>query len=256
MRYLKVTLVQANQIWEDKEANFANYERLLKHVETDLIVLPEMFQTGFSMNTLSLAEDIDSSESLLWLQEFSKKKNAAIYTSLMIKEGEVYRNQGVFIQGDQKVIRYNKRKTFSLANESAFYAAGDQEVIVDYLGWKLQLQICYDLRFPEIVRNRLLQDHSPAFDVILYVANWPMKRARHWDALLNARAIENQCYVVGVNRVGSDEKGLDYSGGSKLVSALGETTTLPQENEGIQTLILNRDELLDVRAKLPFLKDL
>ena len=255
MRDLKVTLVQANQVWEDKKANFSNYERLLENIKTDLIVLPEMFQTGFSMNVEVLAEEVKSSSSILWLQELSQRKNAAIYTSLIVKEGDCFRNQGVFVQGNQKVIRYNKRKTFGLAKESDFFTAGNEEVIVNYLGWNLQLQICYDLRFPEIVRNKILSNQTPAFDVILYVANWPKKRSTHWDALLKARAIENQCYVVGVNRVGIDEKGLDYLGGSKLVSALGETTSLHQESECTQTVVLKSSDLNKIRKTLPFLKD-
>jgi len=255
MQDLRVTLVQANQVWEDKAANFKNYSHLLKDVETDLIVLPEMFQTGFSMNTSELAEDFESSESIEWLKALSIEKNAAIYTSLMIRDkGKVY-NRGVFIQQNQPTLHYDKRKTFGLAGENQFFDSGDTETIVEYKGWKFQLQICYDLRFPEIVRNKIQPNLSPAYDVILYVANWPEKRSSHWNALLKARSIENQCFVVGVNRVGKDEKGLYYCGDSKLIDALGEDGKLDPNVECVKTFVLRSDALTSVRSSLPFLKD-
>jgi predicted amidohydrolase len=254
MHDLKITLVQADQIWEDKQANFNNYDRLLEGVETDLIVLPEMFQTGFSMKT-ELAEEFETSESIAWLKELAKKKNTAVYTSLMIQDGDKNRNQGVFIQNNQPVLQYNKRKTFGLAGENDYFEAGNEETIVEYKGWKFQLQICYDLRFPEIVRNKILPNQSPAYDVILYVANWPEKRSSHWKSLLEARAIENQSYVVGVNRVGNDAKDLFYSGDSKVVNALGENDSLQRNEECVKTIVLKKDELDTVRKSLPFLKD-
>ena len=254
MQDLKVTLVQADQVWEDKQANFSNFERLLKDVETDLIVLPEMFQTGFTMNT-SLAENSNSSPSIEWLKKIAKEKDAAIYTSLMIEEdGKTY-NRGVFIQNNQSDIHYNKRKTFGLAREDDHIQAGNSETIVEYKGWKLQLQICYDLRFPEIVRNKILPNLLPAYDVIVYVANWPEKRSAHWNALLTARAIENQSFVIGVNRIGEDQNGLAYSGNSKMIDALGEEFSLEPSVECLKTFVLKIDELNQVRKSLPFLKD-
>ena len=255
MQDLRVTLVQADQKWEDKEANFENYERLLKDVETDLIVLPEMFQTGFSMNTAELAEDENDSESIKWLEKLAREKNAAVYTSLIIKSGEKVYNRGVFIQNNQPLLHYNKRKTFGLAGESDHFSSGENETIAHYKGWNIQLQICYDLRFPEIVRNKILPNEKPAFDVILYVANWPEKRSSHWNALLSARAIENQSFVIGVNRVGEDKKGLSYSGNSKLVNALGEETNLQLNKECIKTINLEINDLTVIRNSLPFLKD-
>jgi omega-amidase len=255
MQDLRVTLVQADQKWEDKTANFENYRRLLDGVKTDLIVLPEMFQTGFSMNTSEMAEDLESSKSIEWLKQFAIEKECAIYTSLMInRDGKVY-NEGVFVQPDQRTSYYSKRKTFGLAGESDHFASGNDETIVDYLGWNIQLQICYDLRFPEIVRNRILPNQLPAYDVILYVANWPEKRSTHWSSLLNARAIENQSYVIGVNRVGTDEKGLSYLGNSKLVNALGEEEKLQLKEECVKTYTLKMNVLRNVRESLPFLKD-
>lgn len=255
MQDLKVTLVQTNQVWEDKAANFENYSRLLQNIKTDLIVLPEMFQTGFSMNTSELAEDLNTSESLAWLKALAEEKDAAVYTSLMIREGNKVFNKGVFVQKNQPTLQYNKRKTFGLAGENEFFDSGDTETIVEYKGWKVQLQICYDLRFPEIVRNKLLPNQSAAYDVIVYVANWPEKRSSHWNALLNARAIENQCFVIGVNRVGNDEKGLSYRGDSKMVNALGEDDKLEPNEECIKTFVLKMDTLTNVRNSLPFLKD-
>jgi predicted amidohydrolase len=256
MQDLRVTLVQADQKWENKIANFENYNRLLDGLDTDLIVFPEMFQTGFSMNTAEMSEDINSSKSIEWLKKLALEKNCAVYTSLMInRDGKVY-NEGVFVQPDQPISHYSKRKTFGLAGESEHFASGNDETIVDYKGWNIQLQICYDLRFPEIVRNRLLPNQSPAYDVILYVANWPEKRSVHWNTLLCARAIENQSYVIGVNRVGKDEKGLIYRGDSKLVNALGEEQKLEPKEECVKSFVLNKQELMNTRESLPFLKDI
>ncbi|MBL4863182.1 MAG: nitrilase family protein [Crocinitomicaceae bacterium] len=255
MQDLKLTLVQADQIWEDKNANFKNYERLLTGIESDLIILPEMFQTGFSMNTEHLSEAFSASESIAWLQQMAKKLNAAFYTSLMIKEGDNVFNRGVFVQPDGQVLHYDKRKTFSLAGEDKFIQRGNKETIVDYKNWKIQLQVCYDLRFPEIVRNRIESNQKPAYDLILYVANWPEKRALHWSSLLKARAIENQCYVVGVNRVGIDNNTFSYSGNSMIVNALGKCEELTPHKEHIKTVALNFEELNELRETLPFLID-
>lgn len=255
MQNLRVTLVQANQVWEDKEANFKNYNRLLNDVETDLIILPEMFQTGFSMNVNSLSEDFGSSNSIQWLQRISKEKDAAIYTSLILTAGSKTYNRGVFIKPSGEIETYDKRKSFGLAGEDQFFSAGQTETIVTYKGWNLQLQICYDLRFPEIVRNQILTNQKPAYDVILYVANWPAKRSLHWNTLLNARAIENQSFVIGVNRVGQDQKGHQYTGDSKLINPLGEEQPLTKNNEEIKTFVLEMNVLEEIREMLPFLKD-
>ncbi len=255
MQDLKVALVQANQVWEDKLANFENYTVLLKNVDVDLIVLPEMFQTGFSMNTTKLAEEWQKSPSVDWLTSLSRSKNSAIYTSLMIAENGNYYNRGVFVypSGDIKV--YDKRKTFSLAGENKFFNSGKNETIVEYLGWKIQLQICYDLRFPEISRNYLLPNLTPAYDVLLYVANWPEKRVSHWNALLKARAIENQAYVLGTNRVGVDANDIVYSGDTQILNAIGEVIDLNIREENVLITTLKKDSLNSVRKTLPFLSD-
>jgi omega-amidase len=255
MQDLKVALVQANQIWENKKANFENYERLLTDVSADLILLPEMFQTGFSMNTKLLAEDWQKSESIEWLKSISRTKNCAIYTSLMTFDKGNYYNRGVFVTPNGEVKKYDKRKSFSLAGEHKAFKSGETETIVEYLGWKFQLQICYDLRFPEIARNYLQPNLSPAYDVLLYVANWPEKRISHWNVLLKARAIENQAYVLSVNRVGKDENGLVYSGESKIINALGESLELNKNEENVLISFLQKDKLNEVRKLLPFLSD-
>lgn len=254
MQDLIVCLVQADQDWEDKTANFARYERLLSGIEADLILLPEMFHTGFTMNH-RLADDWENSSGLRWLRQIAQEKNAAIYTSLAVREGENYFNRGVFVTSDGSVQSYDKRKTFSLAGEDRVYAKGTEEMIVDYNGWKLQLQICYDLRFPEISRNRLDTNLQAVYDVLLYVANWPEKRAAHWNALLKARAIENQCFVLGVNRVGTDAMELNYVGDSQMVNAMGDVLSCLHEKEGTQMCVMKMNELLKTREIIPFLKD-
>lgn len=255
MQDLRVTLVQANQIWENKAANFENYHRLLQGVSTDLILLPEMFSTGFTMNALEMAEDFNQSESLEWLRTLAKEKNAAVYTSLIMTENSLFFNRGVFVMPDNQYFVYDKRKAFSLAGENEIYQSGTNETIVAYWGWNIQLQICYDLRFPEIVRNRITSNQNPLYDVILYVANWPEKRNSHWKCLLRARAIENQSYVLGVNRVGTDDSGLSYTGDSVVVNPLGETCELETQKEMVKTFVIKKSELNAIREKLPFLKD-
>ena len=256
MQNLKVSLIQANQVWEDKKANYENYEQLLADVSADLILLPEMFNTGFSMNILELAEEWETSTAIAWLQRTAKQKNAAIYTSLIIKEDGATYNRGVFVYPSGERHFYDKRKTFGLAGEDQFFKSGEKETIVEYLGWKIQLQICYDLRFPEIARNRIDKTGNPAYDIILYVANWPDKRITHWDALLKARAIENQCFIFGCNRVGVDSNKLIYSGHSNVLSPSGEAMGNNFEIEGSLYFEIDFSSLEDIRTKLPFLKDI
>lgn len=257
MQDLKVVFVQADQRWEDKSANLSHFARLLATVTgADLIVLPEMFHTAFTMNAVHLAESMDDSMALNWLKSLSTEKNAAIYTSFIAQNGGAFFNRGVFVVPNGEVTVYDKRRTFGLAGESDIYTSGSEERIVLLKGWKINLQICYDLRFPELIRNKITADGTARYDVLVYVANWPARRAQHWSTLLKARAIENQCYVVGVNRVGEDAAGLSYSGDSVVLNALGEIVAAA-ENEKEMTIIadLSYPQLVDVRTKLPFLKD-
>ena len=256
MQDLTITLIQTKQFWEDKVSNFTHFESILTHIEvTDLIILPEMFHTGFTMNAVDFAENYTDSTAIKWLKNMALLKQAAIYTSLIIYDQNYFYNRGVFIEPNGKLTYYDKRKLFTLAGEEKVYRAGQEKKMVEYKGWRLQLQICYDLRFPEITRNSLVKN-KPLFDILLYVANWPERRATHWKSLLFARAIENQSFVVGLNRVGEDGKGLTYSGDSMVINANGEciSSILPHK-ESIQTLTLSMNTLLEFRQQLPFLKD-
>lgn len=257
MQDLKITLVQASQYWEDKRANLAHFDALLEHAgETDLILLPEMFHTGFSMNAESLAEPMEDSSAVSWLRAKAAEKNSAFYTSFIAEENGAYFNRGIFMLPSGEYEVYDKRKLFSLAGEEKVYTPGTQQKIIEYKGWKLLLQICYDLRFPEIARNGLDSNHSPAYDVILYIANWPEKRAHHWKSLLTARAIENQCFVAGLNRVGEDGKHLSYSGDSSVTDALGnKIVTFEASQESLQTIALGKSGLDEIRTQLAFLRD-
>jgi omega-amidase len=255
MQDLKVSLIQVDQCWEDVSANLTKFESLIqKQSDTDLIVLPEMFHTSFSMNT-SLAKDWEDNPIVEKLKQWSLKSQAAIYSSLMVKEQHQFYNRGVFVSPNGSVQYYDKRKSFGLGGEDRVFSQGDQEVIVDYKGWKINLQICYDLRFPELIRNRINSDGNPAYDVLIYVANWPQKRVLHWSTLLQARAIENQCFVVGVNRIGTDGNNLVYSGASAIYDGLGETKLLMNDQENTSTVTLSYESMQNWRLSLPFLKD-
>jgi predicted amidohydrolase len=257
MQNLKITLVQAEQSWEQKQANLNHYEALLQSIEvTDIVVLPEMFHTGFTMNADELAEEGEDGVALTWLKKMSKAKNAAFYTSYIAKEDEFYFNRGVFVEPNGRITHYDKRKLFTLASEDKTYKAGKVKSRILYKGWKIQFQICYDLRFPEISRNGMVDHKSAKFDVLIYVANWPERRNSHWKSLLQARAIENQCYVVGVNRVGVDGKELTYSGDSAVYNANGSMiSNIEPSLEIVQTVELEFDNLTEFRSQLAFLKD-
>lgn len=252
---LRITLVQFDQIWEDISANYASIERLLQNLpETDVIVLPEMFHTGFSMNT-NLAEEWNNNDALAVLRNWSIKLNAGIYTSFMVRENQHFFNRGVFVEPSSKISHYDKRRSFGLGGEDDVFTEGTSETIVEFKGWKFNLQICYDLRFPELIRNRIESSGEAAYDVLLYVANWPSKRLLHWNTLLQARAIENQCYTIGVNRTGIDGNQLTYSGSSAIYSGLGETLAELNDQESVQTVTLSKLDIQNLRIQLPFLKD-
>jgi predicted amidohydrolase len=255
MQDLTVGLFQFDQVWQDKNANFECIAQQLSTApRLDLLLLPEMFHTGFSME-ISCADDWQDSQGLHFLKELSLSRQMAIYTSLMVKDGPDYLNRGVFVFPNGEVVTYDKRKAFGLGGEDQYFQTGTKEVIVSYLGWKLNLQICYDLRFPELVRNRVSQEGEVAYDMLLNVANWPQKRIAHWDALLKARAIENQCYFLGCNRVGQDGNLLVYNGHSQAVDLMGDYLMSPPEQEGLYVVICSGSTLKEGRKSLPFLKD-
>lgn len=256
MQSLNVRLVQTTQYWEDVDQNLAHFEQLLSTIEdADLVLLPEMFQTSFSMNT-SYAEEWEASRTKAWLVQQSSQLNTAIYTSFMVKHGGVFYNRGVFVEPNGTLHVYDKRKCFSLAKEDEYFTAGSERKIVNYKGWKIQLQICYDLRFPEIQRNLWIHEtNEPSYDLLLFVANWPARRIKHWSALLKARAIENQCFVLGLNRVGLDGNDFEYNGQSTVVDALGEYLIQPTDADKILETSLVYEDLKEIQGKLSFLKD-
>lgn len=255
MQDLRITFIQFDQDWEQIESNISKVSAFFQQLnDSDLVILPEMFHTSFSMN-VSLAEEWYQNAILEKLIHWSKEKEVAIYTSIMVKEAGLFYNRGVFVKPNGQVETYDKRKAFGLGGEDVVFTPGTTETIVDYKGWKINLQICYDLRFPELIRNRVEQNGLAAYDVLLYVANWPDKRTTHWTTLLQARAIENQCFVLGVNRVGTDGNNLSYSGASAAYDGLGQTITFMNDQEGMQSFVLSPKELSDLRRSLPFLKD-
>jgi len=217
MQNLKITLVQTSLHWQQPDANRASIEAQLDDVsgKTDLILLPEMFTTGFTMAPEGLAEE-ERGETLAWMQHQSRKTGAAICGSLIVNSPAGYRNRLYWVTPEGECEHYDKVHLFRMANEHEHYAAGERRLIIAYRGWRIMPQICYDLRFPVWSRNR------NDYDLLLYVANWPAARRHAWRTLLQARAIENQCYVAGVNRVGSDGKGIEYTGDSLLVDFQGE----------------------------------
>ena len=246
---MNITLVQSQLYWEDIEKNLSNFEQKLETVEqTDLIILPEMFSTGFSMNAAAVAETMEGS-ALNWMRKTAAKKHAAITGSLIIKEDDKFYNRLFFMRPDGSFDQYDKKHLFSMAREEETYTAGTAKIIIEYLGWKICPLICYDLRFP--IWNRNLED----YDLAIYVANWPDRRSYHWRSLLTARAIENQCYVAAINRVGTDGKDLYYSGHSSLIDPAGEILYQKADAEDIQQFDISLEHLKEVRTKLPFLKD-
>jgi len=246
MRDLRVTLVQANLHWEDAGENRALFASRFKDLRgtTDLVVLPEMFTTGFTMRSADLAEGMDG-RTVQWMREQARALDAALYGSAIVEEGGRRYNRGLFVTPDGAVTTYDKRHLFRFAKETDHYTPGTERVVVAWRGWRLLLQICFDLRFPVFARNR------GDYDAILYVANWPEVRRYPWSQLLIARAIENQCYVVGVNRVGQDGNGHLYSGDSVMVDPRGAVEGLPSGTDAVLTVAFKGDALEDFRAKFP-----
>ncbi|KQX15036.1 nitrilase family protein [Flavobacterium sp. Root420] len=247
---MKITLIQSDLYWEDALKNRNNFESKLNQIdsEVDLIVLPEMFSTGFTMNALAMAEAMDG-ETILWMKSVAKQRNCAVTGSLIITENNQYYNRMLFVFPSGEIQYYDKRHLFTLAGEDRTYTGGTEKVIVDYLGWKICLQVCYDLRFPVFARN------VENYDLLLYVANWPKVRTNAWDILLKARAVENLSYVVGVNRIGLDAHNYEHIGHSQVVDFLGNYILEPQETEGVFIVELDKNVMLEMRKKLDFLSD-
>ena len=259
MDTLRVTLVQTNLVWEDKRANLKNIEEKIDSIQeaTNIVVLPEMFSTGFSMQPEKLAEGMDG-ETVEWMKETASKKNIILTGSLIVQEDEQFYNRLLWVLPNGQIGQYNKRHCFSLAGEDQHYAPGSKRAIATVGGWRINLQICYDLRFPVWARQQLQYDDEgmyPEYDVLLYVANWPASRIHAWKTLLTARAIENQSYVIGVNRIGADGNGTAHCGESMAVDPLGETIHRAGENEEVKTIVLEKETLNKARERFPFWSD-
>ena len=256
MQPLTITLIQTNLHWENKAANLLMLEQKIKSMEerTEIIVLPEMFSTGFSMNAKALAEDMDG-ETFNWIKRVAAENKVILTGSLIIKENENFYNRLIWMLPNGQYGVYDKRHLFGFGNETEHYSAGNKRLIASVKGWKINLQICYDLRFPVWARQKPANKNEAEYDVLIYVANWPERRSHAWKTLLCARAIENQCYVVGVNRVGDDGNNIYHSGNSMVIDPLGQVLYHKAEEEDIFTITLDKEKLNEVRNKFPFLKD-
>jgi omega-amidase len=251
MDLLRISLVQFDVAWENPAANRLKLDILLESLKgnTDLILLPEMFTTGFSMNSRNLAESMDG-ESVDWMKSQAGRTGAAIAGSLIIKEADHYYNRLLFITSTGEIFHYDKKHLFSISGEDQFFSPGNKKVVINYCGWRIALFICYDLRFP--VWCRSVKDA----DLILFTANWPEARNHVWQTLTKARAIENQLYVAGVNRIGTDGQGISYSGESMLIDPKGIVNcNLGNKRDAVETGILSLEDLNRFRKKFPVSAD-
>lgn len=246
---MKIGLLQYDIVWEDTSANLLRLDALFKSIPgVDLVVLPEMFNTGFSMSPVRIAES-DNGPATRWLQEVSRKNNIAICGSIAIGENDRYYNRlKVFNQGEL-CCQYDKHNLFTLAGEEKYYTRGLEQVTFQLAEWKIKPLVCYDLRFPIWCYNREMAD------LVVFCANWPDARSEHWRSLLRARAIENQCFVVGVNRVGHDGAGLMHSGYSAIINPRGEYIAEIENNAGLFIHEINQDEVTQFRAQLRSLQE-
>ncbi|SMO44843.1 amidohydrolase [Solitalea koreensis] len=249
---LKITLVQSDLHWENIEANLAMFSDKLASISepTDLVILPEMFSTGFTMNAVAFAENM-SGKTLTWMANQAKRLNAVLTGSLIITENGKFYNRLVWMRPDGSYETYDKRHLFGLGKEDKTYTAGHKKLMVELKGWKICPMICYDLRFPVWIRNR----NTNPYDLFILVANWPERRSGHWKALLPARAVENQCFVVGVNRVGNDGNDIPHTGDSMLLAPDGTLLYSKTHVEDIFTIELSKENLEFIRRGFPFLKD-
>lgn len=249
---LKVTVFQAYLFWENTDKNLQNLSLKLidgLREKTDLIVLPEMFNTGFTMNAEKLAETMDG-KTMQWMAKIAAKYECVVTGSLIIKEDEKIYNRMVWMQANGEYQHYDKHHLFGLGEEDKHFSAGKGSLIVELKGWKIRLAVCYDLRFPVWLRNK-----DAAYDILLLVASWPDQRSLHWRALIPARAIENQSYVIGVNRVGHDGNQIYHSGHSMCIDPLGNTVYYKPEDEDLYTFSITYVMLEKARRQFPFLKD-
>ena len=251
MENIKVALIQSDLVWENPEQNRINFGNKIDSIfeSVDLIVLPELFPTGFTMSAEKVYETMQG-KTVKWMKKKASEKQSAITGSIIIKENNQFFNRMVFVYPSGKVDYYDKRHTFTFAGEDKVFASGTKKIIVEYKGWKICPLVCYDLRFPVWSRN------VEEYDLLLYSACWPSPRMVAWNALLKARAIENMCYCIGVNRIGTDFLGNDYSGHSGAYDVLGEKISRIKPNrEQIEVVELHKDHIISNREKFQFLND-
>lgn len=249
---LKITVFQAYLFWENADKNLQNISLKLSsgvREKTDLIVLPEMFNTGFTMRAEEMAEEMDG-KTMQWLSKTAASYECVITGSLIIKENGNFYNRMIWMKPDGEFQYYDKHHLFSMADENKHFEAGNEQRIVELKGWKIRLAICYDLRFPVWLRNK-----NAEYDILLLVASWPDKRSSHWRTLIHARAVENQTYVVAVNRVGHDGNQIYHSGHSMCIDPYGNTVYYKPEDEDLYTFSINYPELEKIRRQFPFLQD-
>ncbi len=262
MSTLTISLVQTQLFWENKADNLNNLAKKIEGLrqKTEIVILPEMFSTGFSMNPALLAETMDGS-TIQWMKKIAGEKKVILTGSIIAKEenpSTQYYNRLVWMLPTGEYGCYDKRHLFAYAGEDEKYTPGKKRLIASVKGWKINLLVCYDLRFPVWSRQSSsanVADQKPEYDVLIYVANWPERRIHAWKTLLQARAIENQCYVIGVNRTGTDGNDIVYSGDSMIVGPLGDILHQLSADEEIFTYTLEKEKLEQVRAKFPFWKD-
>ncbi|MCK5816124.1 MAG: amidohydrolase [Flavobacteriaceae bacterium] len=248
---LNIASIQTAILWESPQGNIKKYSSMIDSIseDIDLIILPEMFATGFSRSPKKCAESMNGI-SVSWMKQIAGDKNTAIMGSLIIKESGNYFNRLVFIHPNGSIETYDKRHLFTFAGEDKVYTAGAKRTMINYKGWKIFPLICYDLRFPVWSRN------DDNFDLLVYIANWPKSRIYAWDTLLKARAIENMCYTIGVNRIGSDENNLEYVGHTQTIDMLGKVISDSIENKEMMVeSTLNKKDLITTREKFQFLND-
>jgi omega-amidase len=251
MENLKVTVFQCYLFWENIDKNLQNLNLRLSSIreKTDLIILPEMFNTGFTMNASTLAEPMDG-KTMEWMQNTAENYDCVVTGSLIIAEDDKFYNRLIWMRADGTYEYYDKRHLFALGKEHNTYTAGSKRLIVELKGWKICPVICYDLRFPVWLRN-----NDAAYDLLLVVANWPEKRALHWRTLIPARAVENQSYVIALNRVGHDGNEVYHSGDSMCIDPNGNVIYYKRDEEDVYTFSINAEELIKTRRQMPFLAD-
>lgn len=252
MSKLTFTLIQSDLFWEDPAANRRQFEQKIKsiHEKKQIVILPETFNTGFSINPGKLGETMNG-ETVAWMKKIAQEEGIILVGSIMIQEKFKNYNRLLWVLPSGEIQYYDKRHRFSLGGEQDQFSAGERRVIVQVNGWRILLQICYDLRFPVYAR----QQNEDEYDAILYVANWPQKRIDAWNTLLKARAIENQCYTIGLNRVGEDGTELKYNGCSSIYDPLGQSLYYKEDVEDLFTITLDSELVKTIRNKLPFQKD-